>query len=216
MKNDPPIHLKGPNVFSSWAIAIQFHDFINVSFLHMLTRNQICWWNNDFEKKKSHKVNTVTFLLCSSLGWIFTHGVHMTVSLWKSLLNSHPRCTHDSFTMEESVEFSPTVYTWQFRRGRVCWILTHGVHLTVSLWKSLLNSHPRCTHDSFAMEESVEFSPTVYTWQFHYGRVCWILTHGVHLTVSLWKSLLDSHPRCTLDSFTMEESDEFSPTVHVL
>ena len=33
-----------------WATAIQFQVFITLSFRHVLTRNQVCWWNNSFEK----------------------------------------------------------------------------------------------------------------------------------------------------------------------
>lgn len=47
MKNSPPIQLKIHNSFNFWATAKKFH-FIIISFLHVLTRREGCWWNNYF------------------------------------------------------------------------------------------------------------------------------------------------------------------------
>ena len=49
MKNYLHNQEKLHNSFSFWATTIKYHDFISFSFLHMLTRNQECWWTN-FEK----------------------------------------------------------------------------------------------------------------------------------------------------------------------
>lgn len=47
MKNSPPIQLKIHNSFNFWATAKKCH-FIIISFLHVLTRREGCWWNNYF------------------------------------------------------------------------------------------------------------------------------------------------------------------------
>ena len=74
LKSYPCISLNIHNSFKFWATAITFHDFISISFLHMLTRNQVHWWNDNFEKLPQSQ-----------------HGESFT--LWKSWVNFHPLCT---------------------------------------------------------------------------------------------------------------------------
>ena len=74
------------NSFNFLAAAIKFHEFYEISFLHVLTRSQVCWWNNHFEKLPHHEilllkwnvnvgefsplVCTMKVSLCHSYGWI--------------------------------------------------------------------------------------------------------------------------------------------------
>ena len=84
-KNYPFNHLKIHNSCKVWVIAMKFNRFLNISFLHVFTKNEVCWWNNDFEKllrsqhlesfyrgkvMDSPTVWTVTVSLCRiSEGW---------------------------------------------------------------------------------------------------------------------------------------------------
>ena len=65
------IHLKTSNSFNIRATAIKFHDFIDISFLCVLARNQICWWNNNL--KNCQKVNTVKAFLWLSQSCVNFH-----------------------------------------------------------------------------------------------------------------------------------------------
>ena len=67
--------------FSFWATAIKFHNFINISFLHVLTRNQICQWNNHCEKlPQSQRGESFTTLK----SWVNFHCVRgVKIPLWK-------------------------------------------------------------------------------------------------------------------------------------
>ena len=50
VKNYPHIQWKIHNSFNFWATAIKFHDFIDISFLHVFTRNEVSCGNHYFEK----------------------------------------------------------------------------------------------------------------------------------------------------------------------
>ena len=50
VKNYPHIQWKIHNFFNFWATAIKFHDFIDISFLHVFTRNEVSCGNHYFEK----------------------------------------------------------------------------------------------------------------------------------------------------------------------
>ena len=49
VKNLPHVHLKIHDSFNYWATLKKCHGFIYSTFLHMLKRNQVTWWKNDFE-----------------------------------------------------------------------------------------------------------------------------------------------------------------------
>ena len=46
----PHIHLKIHNSFNFWGTSVIFNDFLCISFLHMLTRNEVSWWNSNSEQ----------------------------------------------------------------------------------------------------------------------------------------------------------------------
>ena len=81
VKNYPLIHLKKNHHFSFWATAIKFQNFIHISFLHVLTRNQICQWNNHCEKlPQSQRGESFTTLK----SWVNFHRVRgVKIPLWK-------------------------------------------------------------------------------------------------------------------------------------
>ena len=63
------IHQKIQNSFSCWATAIKFHGIFNISFIQVLTRNQLCWLI--IVLKISHRVNTVKVFLLFFLTFTF-------------------------------------------------------------------------------------------------------------------------------------------------
>ena len=97
VKNYSHVHLKKKkkiNSFNFWAKATKFYDFINISFLHVLTINQICWLDCSFLLLKllqsqhsesfamlkvmgefSPMVYGMKVLLHKSHGWFFTNSV---------------------------------------------------------------------------------------------------------------------------------------------
>ena len=83
------------------ATSIQVHDdFIYISFLQVLARNQVCRWNNNFEKLPQSQIFACGTLWVKihpyfqrSQGWIFTYGRHCeSFTMEKSWVNFHPLC----------------------------------------------------------------------------------------------------------------------------
>ena len=113
VKNLPHVHLKIHDSFNYWATLKKCHGFIYSTFLHMLKRNQVTWWKNDFEispqsqdfckqyalgenshrgKKKfktkvmskfSARAYTVKVPVRKSHGWFLTCECSVSFPLWK-------------------------------------------------------------------------------------------------------------------------------------
>ena len=96
-KKFPYIHLQIHNSFNFWAVAMKCTDFINLSFLHVLTKKtkknqQTCWWNSNLEKlPQSPHCESFTAL--------------------NSQVNFRPWCTPRKFHCVKVIgEFSPTMW----------------------------------------------------------------------------------------------------------
>ena len=97
------IHLKLNNPFNFWATSIKFRTFVYISCLHVLTRDQVYWWNI-YSKKLAQSLIFIR-LICA-LGEQFTH----------------------TFKEEVMGEFSPTAHTAKVSPSKSDgWMFAHSV-----------------------------------------------------------------------------------------
>ena len=159
VKNYPCIHWKIQNSLFFLATAITFYDFKNISFLLMLTRNQVCWWNNNFEKlPQSQHHESFTMLKVKVMGE-FSPTVCM---VWKFLF--------------KGMGFYPQ------RKGRksFCdvwrrWIVFSTVTKLVTSLKRLENPADPFIHSTLSFLFLLQYN----WWIYFFGNIC---THAKNIS----------------------------------
>ena len=104
--------------------------FINISFLNVLTRNRVCWWNNNFEKLA-----------------LIQH--HESFTMLKSRVNVHLQCTRWKFHYVKVFgEFLLTVHWCKSSSLKVLQIFTHDIReesIFSNTWRRLKDRRPSMT-----------------------------------------------------------------------
>ena len=129
----PHIFLKIHNILPFSATAIKSRDFIHISFLHMLTRNQVCWWTDNLEK-----------LPHSQKLWKFCTGKVM--GKFSTTVVFHPQCTGRKFYSNVWWRFTETIQIAKHKSDQK--LQQCSVASLMSLLRPLLNWRAPYTHPS--------------------------------------------------------------------